>query len=279
MKPSGDDDKRDNNTEDQHQNHVDMKPSANELDLDLGDITLEDEEECGSCMICGEMMLPEKDILHFIADHVTEPERRALCCLSGHTFCMNCWSNHVSIQVTDNGLGCLPCPAFKCGEILDLQWAPILLKSQDLVNRVLQHRQRHIVDIAGYKTCPIEGCGLIIHIPKEHAKEGKPSSTPGGTGSNLLSDASILPLSGVCGNGHCFCLTCAQFAHSPCGCGDVLKWQQLIRDEMKVADVQDSEQPTNGDDLANALWVAANTKRCPRCSTAIEKDEGCNHMR
>jgi hypothetical protein len=24
--------------------------------------------------------------------------------------------------------------------------------------------------------------------------------------------------------------------------------------------------------------MAANTKRCPRCSTAIEKDEGCNHM-
>ena len=30
--------------------------------------------------------------------------------------------------------------------------------------------------------------------------------------------------------------------------------------------------------MANALWVAANTKKCPRCSTAIEKDEGCNHM-
>jgi hypothetical protein len=31
-------------------------------------------------------------------------------------------------------------------------------------------------------------------------------------------------------------------------------------------------------DIANALWVAANTKKCPRCQTAIEKDEGCNHM-
>ena len=33
-----------------------------------------------------------------------------------------------------------------------------------------------------------------------------------------------------------------------------------------------------GEDIANALWVAANTKKCPRCTTAIEKDEGCNHM-
>ena len=30
--------------------------------------------------------------------------------------------------------------------------------------------------------------------------------------------------------------------------------------------------------LFTALWVAANTKKCPRCQTPIEKDEGCNHM-
>ena len=26
-------------------------------------------------------------------------------------------------------------------------------------------------------------------------------------------------------------------------------------------------------DVANALWVAANTKKCPRCQTHIEKNE------
>jgi IBR domain, a half RING-finger domain len=41
-------------------------------------------------------------------------------------------------------------------------------------------------------------------------------------------------------------------------------------------DVDVDEQA--GEHLANALWVAANTKKCPRCSAAIEKDEGCNHM-
>jgi hypothetical protein len=34
----------------------------------------------------------------------------------------------------------------------------------------------------------------------------------------------------------------------------------------------------NVDDVENALWMAANTKRCPRCTSPIEKDEGCNHM-
>ena len=51
----------------------------------------------------------------------------------------------------------------------------------------------------------------------------------------------------------------------------------------KTADEGDQEavvtrQKSQGDEIANALWVAANTKPCPRCKTPIEKDEGCNHM-
>jgi len=33
-----------------------------------------------------------------------------------------------------------------------------------------------------------------------------------------------------------------------------------------------------GDLLANALWLSANTKECPKCGTPIEKNSGCNHM-
>jgi hypothetical protein len=48
--------------------------------------------------------------------------------------------------------------------------------------------------------------------------------------------------------------------------------------EVIVGHNKKAEGATSGDEIANALWVAANTKRCPRCSTPIEKDEGCNHM-
>lgn len=269
----------------------DQKPAAIEdedvLDLDLNDITLEDEVTCGACVICGEDMLPEKDIMHFQAAHghehgVDEAERRALTCLSGHCFCLNCWSNHVSIQVNDNGLGCLPCPAYKCGEILDFQWAPILLKSSDMMQRLQQHRQRHILDLAGYKTCPVDGCGLIIYSSSQaanHTHGNGVVTSPTDASSANAATAAVMPPAAICSNGHAFCMTCTQVAHTPCACSDVLRWQQLLREEMQVADVKDPEQATSGDDLANALWVAANTKRCPRCSTAIEKDEGCNHMR
>ena len=40
------------------------------------------------------------------------------------------------------------------------------------------------------------------------------------------------------------------------------------------------ESGTSGSaiDMGNLLWLAANTKRCPQCQTATEKNEGCNHM-
>jgi hypothetical protein len=47
--------------------------------------------------------------------------------------------------------------------------------------------------------------------------------------------------------------------------------------ELEAAGLAGSVQ--NSEDVANAIWVASNTKKCPQCSAPIEKDEGCNHMR
>jgi hypothetical protein len=276
--------------------------------LDHVDITFDlndnkgggEEEECGVCMICSETMYCSQDVNSFIKGIVSKSENRALSCLSGHTFCTSCWSSHLIVQVNENGLGCLPCPGFKCGEILDISWAPILLKSQDLVNRLKSQRQRNVIDCAGLKCCPTENCGCIIHIPSSASGgsssisiSSAPSSasssssaltaTPEKGNNNSAASSSaaldnLLPKAAVCSNGHSFCLTCMQVAHSPCSCAEFPSWQKLVQEEIQTVNVKDGSK-TSGDEIANALWVAANTKRCPRCGTAIEKDEGCNHMR
>lgn len=32
------------------------------------------------------------------------------------------------------------------------------------------------------------------------------------------------------------------------------------------------------DDSLNEGWIKKNTKRCPKCSASIEKNQGCMHM-
>lgn len=79
----------------------------------------------------------------------------------------------------------------------------------------------------------------------------------------------------LCGD-HALCLSCSGEAHAPCSCSDWTVWQKKIARVLKT--VQTGPPGSGNDDVANALWVAANTKKCPRCNTPIEKDEGCNHM-
>lgn len=240
-------------------------------------------EEPPTCTICCEEMLPEQEVAYFIKHGSSSVEnhdmgRHCLTCLSGHSFCLDCWSSHVGVQVSDNGLGCLPCPGYKCGEILDLSWAPVLLKTQEAVNRLRTQRVRHVVDYAGLKHCPVEGCGLLVHIPGSTTSLTTASAAGGGGGSA----ASLLPHVAMCDNNHMFCVSCFQTAHSPCTCANYPQWFQLVQEETKSVlpngGAGDAAATASGDDIANALWVAANTKRCPRCATAIEKDEGCNHM-
>jgi hypothetical protein len=234
------------------------------------------------CTICCEEMLPEHDISFYLRNHVEKQGRHCLSCLSGHSYCLDCWSSHLKVQISENGLGYMSCPGYKCGEILELFWAPMLLKSQVLVNRLRNQRALHVADCAGFKTCPVEGCGLRVHIPKQidDSLEGQTpspsllrsprSEAPVATGTNQITHVAM------CDNNHLFCVSCFQTAHSPCTCIQFPHWLQLVREEMKS--IGADPNASLGDDLANALWVAANTKRCPRCGTAIEKDEGCNHM-
>ena len=49
---------------------------------------------------------------------------------------------------------------------------------------------------------------------------------------------------------------------------------QLVQEET----AKTGESKVDAQDIADALWISANTKRCPKCTAPIEKNEGCNHM-
>ena len=68
-------------------------------------------------------------------------------------------------------------------------------------------------------------------------------------------------LSVSCRASHRFCFACQEEWHEPCLCAQLLVWR-----EKNVAESD------------NAHWIIANTKRCPKCSVRIEKNQGCNHI-
>ena len=67
-----------------------------------------------------------------------------------------------------------------------------------------------------------------------------------------------------CGPGGCgctFCFKCGEEAHQPASCAELVSWVEKCQNESETAN-----------------WILANTKRCPKCQTRIEKNQGCNHM-
>lgn len=65
----------------------------------------------------------------------------------------------------------------------------------------------------------------------------------------------------TCTCGCVFCLRCGEEAHSPVSCEQLASWQEKCKNESETAN-----------------WILANTKKCPKCSVRIEKNQGCNHM-
>ncbi|KAK7822224.1 putative e3 ubiquitin-protein ligase ari8 [Quercus suber] len=62
-----------------------------------------------------------------------------------------------------------------------------------------------------------------------------------------------------CNNG--FCWNCMDDAHRPVDCETLAKWQLK-----------------NSSEAPNTSWLLVNTKPCPKCGKAIEKNQGCMHM-
>ena len=214
------------------------------------------------CPMCAEQMLEAAAVQHFVSGEIVEPKHRELACASGHRYCFSCWSGFLQAQVGgEEGLHCLRCPSPKCGEMLDLQWAPVLLKSPDLLNRLMVQRQRQVMLRTKLQWCPTPQCGLIVHVHTPGEVRG-PSCTAG-----------AIPQCGVCANGHGFCLCCGGEAHSPCSCAQLGDWQALVRDMSHRAEARERGHPSN------ILMHAPNHKNCSQCGASNGKEFGSNHMR
>ena len=173
------------------------------------------------------------------------PPHRMFAMACGHSFCRGCWGGFLEVALT-NGPACIrqTCPAAGCSELVtEEEYAE--LAPPDHLARFRSYQLRNFVESNPMtRWCPGPGCERVA------VGSGRMDGAESG---GLVAGCSDCDLS--------FCLRCGEEPHAPVGCRDLGKWNEKCKNESETAN-----------------WILANTKPCPKCSSRIEKNQGCNHM-
>lgn len=211
-------------------------------------------QQCGILLDKKPALLPKKgttkECMICLEELPAEDFRAYLYC--GHAFCQDCWVEEISIW-TEEGMRCLDmcCPQHKCGVAMSSSVVQNILKdgSHDEKRPIPDEqketwaRYRRFFHKSFIDTSPnLDYCPApncnIVH-----------SYTTG-----IRKDI-------TCECKHQFCWRCKNKAHNPCSCEDMGAWEQKYNDEGETV-----------------KWITVNAKKCPRCKTPIEKNQGCLHM-
>jgi ariadne-1 len=193
--------------------------------------------------------------------------KEAMASPCGHSFCLMCYQEYLSTKVGEGpSVVFTQCPEHKCNCLVPPEvWLRSLgaeSSSSTLGAQVdestwgggaavgtngkalLEKYSRMILEqfVSSSKQmrwCPAPGCERIVMAG---AGVANVKCGPGG-----------------CGNA--FCFKCGEEAHQPATCDELVMWTEKCQNESETAN-----------------WILANTKRCPKCTTRIEKNQGCNHM-
>lgn len=172
------------------------------------------------------------------ADDVDASECTALQC--EHAFCNTCWADYLSMKITEGAVEKLTCPGMNCKSIVPGQLVGALV-TPPIFEKYLRFMTKSFVESNAKCTwCPAPNCGNAITAEMVRNQEG-----------NTVK----------CSCGYSFCFSCHNEAHSPATCEHVRLWAAKCRDDSETSH-----------------WLGANTKDCPRCHVAVEKNGGCMHM-
>jgi len=159
----------------------------------------------------------------------------------GHCFCNDCWTEYFHAAV-ESGKKQIRCMEVECSAFCDEDLVRFLLvqKYPDMAKNFNRFLLgSYLEDNASVKWCP---------------------STPNcGHAIRVGTDERCCEVECPCGLS--FCFNCMGHAHSPCPCTIWEKW---------------NASRSEGE---NIKWILANTKSCPKCFKAIEKNGGCNLVR
>jgi len=161
----------------------------------------------------------------------------------GHEFCTGCWKEFVDNAILE-GPACIrkTCPEANCSELMTEE--EVRCAAPSLLPKFESYQLRSFVESNTLtRWCPGRGCDRISCASSTSAMEQEGNVT----------NCDSCDIS--------FCVRCGQEPHSPSNCKDLARWNEKCKNESETAN-----------------WILANTKPCQKCSSRIEKNQGCNHM-
>jgi hypothetical protein len=159
-----------------------------------------------------------------------------------HDFCVDCWKGY-ALSTLESGLTrilTMTCPSLNCSERFTVDDARKIGPELSFT----WHRaylQAYVERSLGCRRfCPGPDCNMIAVAPPKESSELHHSAT-----------CSRCTTS--------FCMNCGESEHIPAKC--------------------DESDAFHGMFSSCSLWIKKNTKPCPGCRAAVEKNGGCNAMR
>ena len=155
-----------------------------------------------------------------------------------HTFCKDCFREYLKSQVNDGPL---------CVQAHCLEHKCHQAVTKDVYYAFLQGEMREKYDRYVSKHF-IEFSKSMRFCPAPNCEKVIVCSSDGSTTVD-------------CSCGHVMCFRCGDEAHEPSSCVQLQAWTEK-----------------SASDGESAKWIFANTKKCPKCFTRIEKNQGCMYM-
>jgi ariadne-1 len=157
----------------------------------------------------------------------------------GHGFCPDCWRQYLNTQVADGKAAIQACcPQHKCRRAVPVEFFEKYCGEEQQKKYTEWYIRSYVDDNPNVKWCP-NPSGCIFACEYQ----------------------GVEPLEIKCTCGFMSCWACGEEAHRPANCKTVTSWNTK-----------------NSAESENIGWIRANTKKCPKCHRAIEKNQGCNHM-
>ena len=113
----------------------------------------------------------ECDICYLSSNETSPFLTNELC---GHSFCQDCWTQHLQSKLEGGEVLRLACPASSCS----------ILLADDLVKQVLEHDEKLALRLSSKKSeavverspnlawCPPGGCQRVVRLPADSLRSG-----------------------------------------------------------------------------------------------------------